>query len=457
RSIGKWGGYEQLRSKLINYLLHAKDGYFWYSTKDTSFAVLALLEVLPKIEEPHILVHSDGKTTELVGQGEFQIDKNNLTIEGNGLVEIHIVYYERPGAEVSEGLKIRRRFYKRYEVPVIDEKTVVDAFIPLSQHYVPVSMQILEDHESDELYLRRYDNGDYVYHGTKMRIKDTKLILNNLTYDFERLETFNGSILIVLQKKAVMVYDSSTKTAKTYFDVLDASLTQMGIVYLKDGKLWVNEKPMADIPEGVTDLSCSSSQILLRASDRTYWFTENGFVELPFIATRILDWDGSKLVADEGFSFSGNDSWITDQPCEVVFKEETWPISISSGDIVKTVINLQSGTGGYIVVEDYFPSCAQILDRYREKHLESYSKFDYMWYRTWDRWYAGTEVHQDRIAFFVLDYSSQTLSYVWRATLNGRYQLLPGRAYSMYYKGLYAHSTPDVLDIGVWLEVEKSK
>ncbi|MGJ8455372.1 MG2 domain-containing protein [Pseudothermotoga sp. U03pept] len=457
RSLAKWGTYKELQSKLINYLMSKKDGHMWYSTKDTAFAVLALLEVLPKIDEPKVLVSNNGRTVQLVGEGQIEIDRANLTLDGSGLVEVHVIYYERPTAEVSEGLKIRRSFYKRFEIPVIDQKTVVDAFVPISQHYLPVSMRTLNELESKELYLRKYENGDYTYKDTKMRIEDTKLIISNVAYDFERLETLNGLILIILRGGGAMVYDTVTKTAKSYFEVLDASLTDKGIVYLKDGKLWMNETPAAEIPHGVTGLSCSRFEILLRTEDRTYWYTKGGFVELPFVAVRVLEWDGSRLVADKGFYFSGNDSWTTNLPCEVIFREETWPISISAGDIIKTKIDFESGTGGYLVAEDYFPSCAQILDRYREKGLQSYSKFDYMWYRTWGRWFTATEVHEDRIAFFVLDYSSNTLSYVWRATLNGRYQLLPARAYSMYHKGLYAHSAVDVLDIGVWFEVEKSK
>lgn len=457
RSLNKWKENEGFQKKMINYLMSKKDGYFWYSTKDTSFAVLALLEALPQVGEPRIIVNNNGKTTEMVGQGQIDITKGILTIEGNGLAEIHVVYYEKPVSAVSDGLSIKRKFYKRYEIPVIDQKAVIDAFIPISQHYVPVSIKLLDEFKNDELYILPYESGEYTYRDTKLKVVDSKLVMNYTTYEFEHIQTLDGLILIMLKNKAAMIYDTSSKTAKIYFDILDATLTKNGLAYLKDGKLWINDKPVVDIPKDVVALSCSESEIFLKTLDKTYWLTENHFVELPFIAEHILDWDGKRAVVMGGFRFSGNDEIITDQLCEVVFQEETWPISISSGDIVKTVITLESGKGNYVVVEDYFPSCAQVLDRYREKGLQDYSKFDYMWYRSWDRWYTASEVHEDRIAFFISTYSSERLGYVWRVTANGKYQVLPARAYSMYYKGLYGHSDPDMLDISVWFEVEKSK
>lgn len=457
RALSKWKGNEELQKKIINYLMSKKDGYFWYSTKDTSFAVLALLESLPQISEPRIIVKNDGKITELVGQGQIDITKGTLTVEGNGLAEIHVIYYERPTSAVNEGLGIQRKFFKRYEIPVIDQKAVIDAFIPISQYYVPVSVKLLDEFKSDELCILPYESGEYSYRNTKLKIEDFELTMNYIVYKFKYIRTLDGLILIVLEDNSAMIYDTSSKTAKIYFDILDAALTKSGLVYLKDKKLWINDKPVVDIPEDVIALSCTGSEILLRALDKTYWFTENHFVELPFIAEHILDWDGKRAVFKGGFRFSGNDETITNQLCEVVFQEETWPISISSGDIVKTIITLESGKGNYVVVEDYFPSCAQVLDRYREKVLQDYSKFDYMWYRSWDRWYTASEVHEDRIVFFISTYYPERMGYVWRVTANGKYQVLPARAYSMYYKGLYGQSDPDVLDIGVWFEVEKSK
>lgn len=457
RSLNKWGKSKDLQSKMINYLMSKKDGYFWYSTKDTSFAVLALLEVLPQVSEPHVVVKNNERTIELAGEGQIEINQGNLVIEGIGLTEVHIIYYEKPVSAVNEGLSIKRKFYKRYEIPVMNQKAVIDAFVPISQPYIPVSLRLLDEYEDDELHILPYESGDYTYRDTELKVEYFTLTMNNIIYEFEYIQTLNGLILVKLKNKSFMIYDTSSKTAKVYFDILDGALMQRGFVYLKEGKLWMNDQALIDVPNDVVALSCSKSEILLRAFDRTYWFKEGNFVELPFLAKCILYWDGEKVIAKGGFRFSGNDDVTTDELCEVILKEETWPISIDLGDIAKTVITLESGRGDYLVVEDYFPSCAQILDRYKEKLLFSYSKFDYMWYQLWDRWYTAREVHQDRIAFFILNYFSQSLSYVWRATANGRYQVLPTRAYSMYYKGLYGHSNPDMLDIGVWFEVEKSK
>ncbi|MFN3283850.1 MAG: alpha-2-macroglobulin family protein, partial [Pseudothermotoga sp.] len=413
RSLNKWGKNKDLQSKMINYLMSKKDGYFWYSTKDTSFAILALLEVLPQVSEPHVVVKNNERTIELAGEGQIEINQGNLVIEGIGLTEVHIIYYEKPVSAVNEGLSIKRKFYKRYEVPVMSQKAVIDAFVPISQHYIPLSLRLLDEYQDDELHILPYESGDYTYRDTRLTVEYFTLTINNTTYDFEYIQTLNGLILIKLKNKSFMIYDTSSKTAKVYFDILDGALMQRGFVYLKEGKLWMNDQALIDVPSDVVALSCSKSEILLRASDRTYWFKEGSFVELPFLAKCILYWDGEKVIAKGGFRFSGNDDVTTNELCEVILKEEAWPISIDLGDIAKTVITLESGQGDYLVVEDYFPSCAQILDRYKEKRLFSYSKFDYMWYQLWDRWYTAREVHQDRIVFFILNYFSQSLSYVW--------------------------------------------
>lgn len=445
RALTKWGKHEGLQRKIINYLFSKKDGYFWYSTKDTSFAVLALLEVLPGVENPHLVIENGSKVVELDTEGELSLQKEDLKIKGKGLVEVHVVYYESPVGSVSDGIEVKRDFFKRYEILIKNEKSIIDAFIPINQDYIPVSVELLEELKNGEIYISAFDDGKYSYRGTTFTVNGNKLSLNEMEFEFERLETFDGLILVIMEN-AAMVYDTKTQTAKTHFGTSDANLTKMGTVYLKDGKLWINDELIVMVPQDVKSLSCSKDEILLKSERGTYWFKEGRFTLLPFIAERILSWDGKELICDKGFTFSGNDELITVSPCKVTFSTGT--VSVNSGDIMKTIIYLENGSGNYIVVEDYFPSCAQILQNYNERSLQSYSKFDYMWYRSWENWYLAREIYEDRIAFFTYKYLNGRMSYVWRATANGKYRILPTQAYSMYYKGLYAHSDPDVLNIG---------
>lgn len=449
RAILKWEKDSPIVGKLINYLLSKKDGYFWYSTKDTSYSILALLEALPQFDRPNISVKNNDKSFYFDTEAEISLDKGSLEIEGEGLVEVHVVYLDRPAFAVSEGLKINRRIYKRYELYLEEDKQLIDAFIPVGAHLAPVRIKRMEP-EKTVLYVSAFEYEEprkFEYGGVRFSIRSNQLELFNSNYNFEKLIASSDFIVAKLENNTALVCDIKSKIIMIYQDVKDVTVVGSNIAFLRGKGLWLNNVFLASLPEEAEELICSNKEILLKSKDSSYWFKEGSFVELPFVARIVHKWDGKRLVAD-GVKFSGNDSYIGDGTFEIMFADKT--VKLEAGSIAKTVLKLDKNGGQYLVVEDFFASCAQVITNYREKNFGSaYLKFDYGWYRPWDVWYSARELHEDRIAFFATFCSGDTFSYVWRATGNGIYHLLPARAFSMYKQGLYAHSDPCVLHIGM--------
>lgn len=449
RSLLKWQKDSSLISKLINYLLTRKDGYFWYSTKDTSYSVLALLEALPTYDRPQISIRNNDKEFFLNTEGEISLEKGFLEIEGDGLVEVHVVYLERPVGPVSEGLKIERQIYKRYELYLEKDKQVVDAFIPLGADLVPVKIERAEvTDEMLRVYAYEYRKAkNFEYNKVSFSVIDNFLTLFDVNYNFEKLTAGSGLIVVKLEGNAALVCDTGSKRIVIHQGVRDIALLGPNVLILKENTLWLNEAPFTTIPDDVEEITCTEREILLKARDKTYWLKDGKFIALPFTARNIYHWDGENLLAS-GIKFSGNDSELENATFRVTFKPE--PVKLRSGDIAKTILKVSECDGQYLVVEDFFASCAQLLTNYREKNLEEYyEKFDYGWYKRWNLWYSARELHMDRIAFFATYCWNDTFSYVWRVTADGIYQLLPARVYSMYKQDLYAHSDPSVLHVGL--------
>jgi len=443
RALAKWKEFPELVRKVTNYLLLKKDSAFWTSTKDTSFVILALLEAMPEYASTTLKVINSENTFELKPGEESSLVPGSLTVSGKGIVEVEVVYIEVPKEAVSEGLKIKREFYKRYELLIEENKMIVDAFVPIGRGYVPRSIHPVEKEQTEELYILpyKYWKKTIEYRGFPLEIDGAEVKIKGETYTFFRIETFNGLILVVLRNEA-LVYDTEKNTITRYLDVTDAGFMRSGPVFLMKGFVLVGDEKIP-VPEDVTGLSCTMDEILLRGENKTYWYRNGEFVDLPFVARRVFFWDGKRLVA-ESIRFSGSSKTLRNRVFEVVFDVED--VRIELGDIIKTVVRVE-GDGNYLIVEDFIPSCAQVLSNYREKGIEE-NKFSYSWYFSWNAWYSGREIRTDRVALFARYLYGDSFDYVWRATAEGVFHLLPARVYPMYSRDLYAHTDPDVLFIG---------
>ncbi|AKE26896.1 hypothetical protein THMA_1006 [Thermotoga maritima MSB8] len=443
RALAKWKEFPELERKVTNYLLLKKDSAFWTSTKDTSFVILALLEAMPEYASTTLKVINSENTFELKPGEERSLVPGSLTVSGKGIVEVEVVYIEVPKEAVSEGLEIKREFYKRYELLIEENKMIVDAFVPIGRGYVPRSIHPVEKEQTEELYILpyKYWKKTIEYRGVPLEINGAEVKIKGETYTFFRIETFNGLILVFFRNEA-LIYDTEKNTITRYLDVTDAGFMRSGPVFLMKGFVLVGDEKIP-VPEDVTGLSCTMDEILLRGENKTYWYRNGEFVDLPFVARRVFFWDGKKLVA-ENIRFSGSSKTLRNRVFEVVF--DVGDVKIELGDIIKTVVRVK-GDGNYLIVEDFIPSCAQVLSNYREKGIEE-NKFSYSWYSSWNAWYSGREIRTDRVALFARYLYGNSFDYVWRATAEGVFHLLPARVYPMYSRGLYAHTDPDVLFIG---------
>ncbi|MCD6267286.1 MAG: alpha-2-macroglobulin family protein, partial [Thermotogaceae bacterium] len=181
-----------------------------------------------------------------------------------------------------------------------------------------------------------------------------------------------------------------------------------------------------------------------------YLLSDTVWKKIPVVPNgSFLGWENGKLLMYGEVAFTGNTQNILSAGFyEIQFREEK--VTPKVGDIMKTVVRLKDGIGDFLVLEDFFPSCAQILDRYKEKIMykeESY-KFSYYWYYAWKYWYTAMEVHDDMVAFFMYHYTDGKVEYYWRVTANGTFKVLPSRIYPMYTKGFYGSTSSDTLVIG---------
>lgn len=159
-----------------------------------------------------------------------------------------------------------------------------------------------------------------------------------------------------------------------------------------------------------------------------------------------LSFENNKLVIQGPFKFIGNDYYFyEDVYYEIQFKPNN-DFSISKGDFLKTSITID-GTGEYLIVEEYLPSCAQVVKSYDEKNPDYYGKFSYRWYSDREIWYSYIDFRKDKVAFFIRHLRPGKLVYYWRATFNGTFIKRPTYVYNMYYEDTFAFGSLDTIII----------
>ena len=159
-----------------------------------------------------------------------------------------------------------------------------------------------------------------------------------------------------------------------------------------------------------------------------------------------ISFENNKLVIQGPFKFIGNDYYFDeDAYYKIQFKANN-DFSISKGDFLKTSITID-GTGEYLIVEEYLPSCAQVVKSYYEKNPDYYSKFSYRWYSNQEIWYSYRDIRKDKVAFFIRYLRPGKLDYYWRPTFNGTFIKKPTYVYNMYYEDTFAFGPLDTIII----------
>lgn len=153
----------------------------------------------------------------------------------------------------------------------------------------------------------------------------------------------------------------------------------------------------------------------------------------------------NKLIVQGPFKFAGNDYSFKSGYYTITLKSND-DFSIHKGDFLKTTITID-GTGEFLVVEEYLPACAQVIENYSEKQPDYYSKFSYSWYKYDNIWYSYRELKKEKVAFFIRYLTPGVLTYYWRVTHNGTFIKRPTYVYNMYYEDTFAFGNVDTFNI----------
>lgn len=132
---------------------------------------------------------------------------------------------------------------------------------------------------------------------------------------------------------------------------------------------------------------------------------------------------------------------------------------VKLGDVVRVEVSLTAPDDlYYIVVEDPLPAGAEVIDTRLattgsdEEGSESSAKRDgwWWWYWWWYwRWYDHEEYRDEKVVLFAdhLYRGSYTYSYTMRATLPGKFRVIPTTASEMYFPEVYGRGDGQVFEI----------
>ncbi|QTA37542.1 alpha-2-macroglobulin [Thermosipho ferrireducens] len=283
----------ELRDKLITYLIRKKKGPFWYSTKDTALSILAIIE-------------SGNLKSELTTIET----ENSIIVKGNGYVEITETETITPDNKSNNNLNIKSTDYKRHMVKF--KNTYLDAFLPLSSEYIPLTMTLVS-------------------------------------------------------------------TPSTF----------------------------TEIPEFILETVSRGTPV---------YFENNA------------------LVIIGPFKFSGNEETFKKGAYKITYKKIK--PSLKKGDFIKTEITLEGTSNEYLIIEEFLPSCAEVIKYYVENTSEDNSKFSYSWYYNKKLWYSYVDYKKDKISFFIRSYdgNKRSISYYWRLMYSGKFKKKPTFIYNMYFE-----------------------
>ncbi|ANQ54517.1 alpha-2-macroglobulin [Thermosipho sp. 1063] len=150
--------------------------------------------------------------------------------------------------------------------------------------------------------------------------------------------------------------------------------------------------------------------------------------------------ENNTLIIEGPFKFIGNEEYYKKGIYEITFKENK-DFSIHKNDVLKTEIDIE-GNGEYLIVEEYLPSCAQVIKDYVEKTPYYNSKYFYNWYKDKKRiWYSYIDIKKDKIVFFIRRLRPGKLVYYWRVRFDGKFYKKPTYVYNMYYEDTFAISS----------------
>ncbi len=459
QSLIKWKEDPKIINRVVRYVLYKKDGEFWYDTKDTAFAVIALMKydknVRIDLKLRNIKQNMEFKTPQTVYPKVY----GKYTFAGTGIVEIGGEYKEVPKTSVDEGIEINREIFKRLEIIGTDpkgKKNIIDAILPITGKLEPVSIKAYKYDRyfvyNGKLYLKYFEDlDDYSFDlGTyNFSISDKGLKINGKSVVIGRIETIKGNTKELLISTKMGLYIYNYRTAKFYKmkGLIDAD-TNGNITTLLSSNTLIIEgsdyKTIIKLSKNYRGVDIVKNNIYL-LGDYISILKDNKIQKLyPISGDFIFNTDKNGILLGGNVKFVGNSETVGPLGLYLV-KFESKRYDLKVGDIVMVRLNVKCTEGKYVIVEDYFPSCAQVLNKYSERRFTGSYKLDYLWYNDWNYWYLSKQLRDDKIGFFAYYFTSGTITYYYRLTTQGIYKTLPAQSYTMYHKGIYGQSDPNII------------
>jgi uncharacterized protein YfaS (alpha-2-macroglobulin family) len=458
KALIKWNGNSQTIKKILRYLLYKKDGDFWYDTKDTSFAALALLSY-DKSFKIDLKVRKGGKAIKYLKNTSVSATSGTYSFSGSGLVEIYGKYKSVPKESVDSGIKIQRKLFKKIEVIGTDpkgDKNVIDAVLPLNGNVIPTSIKAKKYDKyfiyNGKIFLKYFDELEdysFEFNNKTFEINEKGLKINGKTLINKKIITLKGNTdkIIITVKDGYYIYDFKVLKFTKVDNIVDADVYKDNIVILTKYTLIIKTSEYSEIlqlKDPYRSVSIVNDNIYLSGNNIDEVLSHKIINLYPVSANFIFDIKDDNLVLGGNVKFEGNNETVGPLGLyDVQFKKEGYELKV--GDIIMVNIKAESDGGDYIIIEDYFPSAAQVLNKYSEKRFTGSYKLDYLWYTDWDYWYLNKELRDDKIGFFTYSFKENTISYYYRLTTSGKYRILPAQAYTMYKKGIYGQSSPDYI------------
>ncbi|HRE11550.1 MAG TPA: hypothetical protein PLN22_12110, partial [Ignavibacteria bacterium] len=136
---------------------------------------------------------------------------------------------------------------------------------------------------------------------------------------------------------------------------------------------------------------------------------------------------------------------------KIIYQKRYFGGEVKSGDeiLVKVRVEAKDKDMQYFMLEDPIPAgCEVIKDdwAYTIEDEKDYTGYDYYWWR-W--WYADKDIRDNRVTFFATYLYGDTyeFTYIMRAQIPGKYNVIPATGMLMYYPDVRGSSEEIKIEI----------
>lgn len=219
--------------------------------------------------------------------------------------------------------------------------------------------------------------------------------------------------------------------------ILDKKMTKDD-VFKKDEKIVFDSKKLKN---GINDIKVEKNGVgkIYISSELNYYTTDE----------EIKPTESGFRVEKEYFKLEKYEHYGEDK---ITYRKKYFDGTVKPGDEVLVKIKVSSIEDylQYFILEDPIPAGCEIVKddwAYKVDDEKDYTGWDYYWWR-W--WYADKDIRDNRVSFFATYlYGKQyEFSYILKAQIPGRYNVIPATGMLMYYPEIRGTSE----ELRLWIE-----